>query len=120
MLFSLALNGCYTQLAFVDNEQYASAEPVPPVIIIIPIEHPTPPPIIGRPVWPINPIPIDPPSRPIIHPLPIAGSSSVVTAPPPPPKRGSGYQRPAQSENTPITTVSNPERRPTGPNRGGR
>lgn len=115
-LFSIALSGCYTQLAFVDDEQYTSVELIPPVIIIMPIEHPTP---IG-PVWPINPIPIDPPSSPIIYQLPQAGYSPVMTkAPEPPPKRVSGYQRPGQSENTPITTVSNSDRRPTGLKRGG-
>ena len=106
-LFSVSLNGCYTQLAFVDDEQYSSVEPSP-IIIYAPI------------IMPMEPGPIIDPQPPVYHPLPPAGSSQTVTAPhSPSPTRDSGYRRTNLSENTQTTNPIS-DRRVSGPTRGGR
>jgi len=122
IIFSFVLSGCYTQLAFVDDEQYAAVEPSPIIIIqpiIIPI-NPRPP--IIDPILPIEPSPIDPPSPPVINPLPPAGIAITVTQPQPPTPiqiRKSGYKRSDLSENIqPASPVS--EKRISGTIRGGR
>jgi hypothetical protein len=60
MLFSFALNGCYTQLALVDDEQYTPVEQ-PPIIIYIPVPYPGPDP--GPHPHPHPPAPL-PPAEP--------------------------------------------------------
>ena len=122
IIFSFVLNGCYTQLAFVDDEQYAAVEQSPIIIIqpiIIPI-NPRPP--IIDPILPIEPGPINPPSPPVINPLPPAGIAITVTRPQLPTPiqiRKSGYKRSDLSENTQTTNPIS-DRRVSGPIRGGR
>lgn len=119
-LFSLALSGCYTQLAFVDDEQYSAVEPSP-IIIIHPIIIPVEPirPIID-PIRPIGLWPINPPSPSVVDPLPKAGSSPIVNVPhSTSPNRESGYQRASRTENT-QTTISVSETRTSGSTRGRR
>ena len=107
IIFSFALNGCYTQFAFVDDEQYSAAEPS--LIIIYP-------PII----MPVVPRPICDPPSPVFNPLPPTGYSPIVTEPQSPPRtRDSGYRRSGQSEN-PQTPSLVTEIRTSGPKRGGR
>jgi hypothetical protein len=111
ILFSLALSGCYTQLAFVDDEQYSANEPSPyaPTIIIIPPTIPVCPPL-----W--NPQP----SPSVINPLPPSGYSPIVTALPSQQQpRDFGNQRFNQSENTQTASPVS-ESRPSGSKRGGR
>ncbi len=122
IIFSFVLNGCYTQLAFVDDEQYAAVEPSPIIIIqpiIIPI-NPRPP--IIDPILPIEPSPIDPPSPPVINPLPPQGIAITVTQPQLPIPiqiRKSGYKRSDLSENIqPANPI--PEKRISGSTRWGR
>jgi len=122
IIFSFVLNGCYTQLAFVDDEQYAAVEQSPIIIIqpiIIPI-NPRPP--IIDPILPIEPSPIDPPSPPVINPLPPTGIAITVTRPQsstPIQIRKLGYKRSDLSENTQTTNPIS-DRRVSGPSRGGR
>jgi hypothetical protein len=107
ILFSLALSGCYTQLAFVNNVPDSAIEPSPTIIyqpeiatVYVPI-----------PVY-------DTPSSPAFYTLPTAGSSSTVTESQSQ-TRDSGYQRYSQSGNTQtISSVSNT--RTSGSTRGGR
>jgi hypothetical protein len=106
-LFSLALSGCYTQLAFVDDEQYSAVEPSPIIVN---------PPII----MPIVPEPIIDPPPPVYHPLPPAGSSPTVTEPQSQSRtRDFGYQRPGQIENTQTASLGS-DTRTSGLTRGGR
>jgi hypothetical protein len=108
IFFSFTVSGCYTQLAFVNDEQYSVVEPSPTIIYqpeIVPVYIPVPEPV---------------PSPPVYEPLPSAGSSSSVTnSQSQPQRRESGYQRSGESENRP-TASSISETRPSGPARGGR
>ena len=107
MFTSLVLSGCYTQLAFVDDEQDSAFEPSPiiinqPIIVIEPV----------HPIW--DPIPYP------VNPGPPAGGVSAPTTPQPAtPSRDFGYQRPSQSDNS-QTTTSSSNSRPIGSTRGGR
>jgi len=108
ILYSLSLGGCYTQLAFVNDQQYLAAEPFsdPPLIIlvqpiIIHIPYPQPLPII------INPLP------------PVSHSPELPQTPPQQHPRDFGYQRPSQPDNN-QTTIQVSDSRPSGSNRGGR
>ena len=110
-LISLTLSGCYTQLAFVDDDSTPS-----PIYIYQPIIMPVVP---IQPISPIGPAPIEPISPPIINPLLPAGYSPTMSAPPPPPRiRETGYQRPDQSGTT-QSTNSTSNNRPIGSTRGG-
>ncbi|MCX6121999.1 MAG: hypothetical protein NTX44_10320 [Ignavibacteriales bacterium] len=111
MLFSIALSGCYTQLAFVEDENYSAVEPSQTIIYqpeIVTVYVPTPVPTY------------DPPPPTVYYPMPTAGSTSTMTAPQSQSQtRDSGYQRSGQSENTQTTsTVS--DRRTSGTTRSGR
>ena len=108
-LFSLTLNGCYTQLAFVNNEPDSAVEPSPTILYQPEIAT----------VY--VPVPIyDTPSSPAVYTLPTAGSSSTVTEPQSQsPTRDSGYRRSSQSGDTQtISSVSST--RTSGSTRGGR
>jgi hypothetical protein len=105
-LMSLTLSGCYTQLAFVDDNQYSAVEP-PPIIIYQPL-----------PVY--LPVPYDPPPPPVFNPLPPAGSSPTMTVPSSSSQiRDKGYHRTDQSGSTQSTT-STSDNRTSGSTRGGR
>jgi hypothetical protein len=106
ILISLMLNGCYTQLAFVDNENDSTIEPSPTYIYqpeIVPVYIPAP---------------IYDPS-PIVTPIPPAGSYPTVTEPSSPPRRDSGYQRSGESRNA-QAAIQVSEARTSGSTRGGR
>ena len=108
ILFSLALSGCYTQLAFVSNENDSAVEPSPTYIYQPEI------------VTVYVPLPYYPPPPPVIDPLPPAGHSPTVTEPPSQPQhRDSGYQRSGESESR-QTTSSESDRRTGGSTRSGR
>jgi hypothetical protein len=109
ILFSLAISGCYTQLAFVYDKQYStvvssSTMNYQPEIVTVYV-----------------PVPIyDPPSPPVYYPVSTAGSTSTVIEPQSQSQtRDSGYQRSGQSENT-QTTSSVSDRRTSGSTRSGR
>jgi hypothetical protein len=104
---SLVFNGCYTQLAFVDDEQDSAFESSPiiinqPIIVIEPVQ----------PIW--DPIP-----HPVIPAPPAGGVPAPTTHQPSTPPRDFGYQRPSQSDNSQATNSSS-NSRPVGSTRGGR
>jgi hypothetical protein len=108
IVYSLSLGGCYTQLAFVNDQQNAAAEPFPdpPFIIII------------QPI--LQPIIYPQPAPPIMNPLPPVWHSPEITQTPPQQQpRDFGYQRPSQSDNN-QTTIQASDPRPSGSIRGGR
>ena len=107
--FSLALSGCYTQLAFVNNEQDLAVEPsqtniYQPEIVTVYVPVPE----------------YNPQSSPVFNSLPTAGSSAAVNESQSQSRtRESGYQRSDQSENA-QTTSSLTTTRTSGLTRGGR
>ena len=107
--FSLALSGCYTQLAFVNNEQDSAVEPSQTIINqpeIVTVYVPVPE--------------YNPQSSPVFNSLPTAGSSAAVNESQSQSRtRESGYQRSDQSENA-QTTSSLTTTRTSGLTRGGR
>jgi len=107
--FSLALSGCYTQLAFVNNEQDSAVEPSQTIIYQ------------PERVTMYVPVPeYNPQSSPVFNSLPTAGSSAAVNESQSQSRtRESGYQRSDQSENA-QTTSSLTTTRTSGLTRGGR
>jgi len=107
--FSLALSGCYTQLAFVNNEQDSAVEPSQTIINqpeIVTVYVPVPE--------------YNPQSSPVFNSLPAAGSSATVNESQSQSRtRDSGYQRSDQSGNA-QTTSSPSDTRTSGLTRGGR
>ena len=107
--FSLALSGCYTQLAFVNNEQDSAVEPSQTIINqpeIVTVYVPVPE--------------YNPQSSPVFNSSPAAGSSSTVNASQSQSRnRESGYQRSDQSGDT-QTASSLSNTRTSGLTRGGR
>ncbi len=103
IIFSFTLSGCYTQLAFVDDEDNSTIEPSPIIIYqpeILPVYVP-----VYDPLTPIyNPLPSAVSSQPIKQ------SQSQI--------RDTGYQRPSQSNNT-QTTSSGSNIRTSGSRHGG-
>jgi hypothetical protein len=109
MLFSIVLSGCYTQLAFVNNEPDSVIEPSPTIIYQSEIAAV----YVHAPVYDI-------PSPAVFNQLPAVGSSSSATESQSQFRtRDSGYQRPSQSENS-QTTNSGYNTRTSGSTRGGR
>jgi hypothetical protein len=109
LLFSFAFSGCYTQLAFVNDEQDSAVEYFPTII------HQTEIVTVYVPVHIY-----DPPSPSPYYPISSAGSISTVTeSKSQSPTRDSGYQRSGESENRPAARPTS-ETRPSGPTRGGR
>jgi hypothetical protein len=108
ILFSIALSGCYTQLAFVDNDPDSAIEALPTDIYQ--------PKII--PVYVTTPYVTPPPA--VIYQMPAAGFTSSVTEPQSQSRtRESGYQRSSQSA-PPQTANPVSEIRTSGQTRGGR
>lgn len=109
ILFSLTLDGCYTQLAFVNDDQ-DSAHELSQIVIyqteIVPIY---------LPVHEYNPQP-----SPMFNSLPTAGSSSTGTNSQTSSQiRDSGYQRPDQASSAQsVNSASN--NRTSGSTRSGR
>jgi hypothetical protein len=104
MSISLILSGCYTQLAFVNDEQASTTE-LSPIIIYQPEIVP-----VYVPVY-------DPPPAPVYSPLPSAGSSSDRSVQQPPSRpRDTGYQRSGETQ----TTNSGSDIRTSGSKHSGR
>jgi hypothetical protein len=109
MSFSFGLNGCYTQLAFVNNDQDSAVEPSQTIIY----QHEIVSVYVPMPAY-------NPQSSPVMNSLPTAGSSSTTTQSQSQPQtRESGYQRSDQSGIT-QTTSSISNTRTSGSTRGGR
>jgi hypothetical protein len=107
LVSSIALSGCYTQLAYVADDPDSTVQSTSPAFDIDPI------------VVIVNPIIITPPP-PVFDPPPIAGSSSVTTETPSHSTvRESGYQRSSSSQND-QTVSSNSGTRTSGVRRSGR
>jgi hypothetical protein len=111
LIVSLGVSGCYTQLAFVDDEQSSTFEPSTTIIYqpeVITVYVP-----VTVPVY-------DPPPPPVYCPTPTAGSTSTMSEPQSQSQtRDSGYQRSGQSENTQTTSIAS-DRRTSGTTRSGR
>jgi hypothetical protein len=108
LIFSFALSGCYTQLAFVDDENDSAYKPAQTIMYQ--------PEVITVYV----PVPYDPLPFPVYTPTPTAGSTSTITQPQSPPQiRDFGHQRSGQSDNT-QTTSADSDKRTSGTTRGGR
>jgi hypothetical protein len=108
LIVSLGVSGCYTQLAFVDDEQSSTFEPLTTIIYqpeVVTVYVP-------KPYYP-QPVPV-------YDPIPTAGSTSTVSEPQSQSQtRDSGYQRSGQSENTQTTSTAS-DRRTSGTTRSGR
>ena len=104
IFISFSLVGCYTQLAFVNDEQDSTIEPSPIIIYqteILPVYVPV----------------YDPQPSPVYSPLPSAGSSSAGSVQQTPSRpRDTGYQRSGETQ----TTSSGSDSRSGGSKRGGR
>ena len=109
VIFSFTFTGCYTQLAYLSEQEYSAVEPSP----IILIQHEDVSIYTSVPYYPQQPAP------PVIL-LPTAGSISTGTSSQTSSQaRDTGYQRPDQS-SSPQSANTATNSRPIGSTRGGR